>query len=314
MWAARNYLGVAAIAALVGALGAWPSGAPLLAQESPLAPEAPATPPDTPTPNTVPGQPNAVASQVVAVYKVELAGFNLGDFRVTARFNGDDYDVRGEGRFSILQGLIYEWRGTSVGKGKLTSAGPEPAMYALSYRGGNEGEQLRMTFANGGVTDVAIVPKKKFNSRTIPVTKEQLEKVFDPLSGAFLYAHSDNPNGDLKVCEQTVPVFDGVQRFDLVLTPKKAVNVKRDAISTYAGPAVICHVRFIPIGGYQPDNPGIQLMSQTDEIEVWLVPVRGTAMYVPYRIVLPTPVGYGSALAKSFQVRGAQRASNDDDN
>jgi hypothetical protein len=34
-------------------------------------------------------------------------------------------------------------------------------------------------------------------------------------------------------------------------------------------------------------------------------------MYVPYRIVLPTPVGYGSALATSFQVRGPQRASND---
>ena len=132
------------------------------------------------------------------------------------------------------------------------------------------------------------------------------------MSGAFLYAHSDNPNGDPKVCEQTVPAFDGRQRFDIVLTPKRVVQVKRDPRSGgYAGPAVICQVRFIPIAGYQPDNPGIQLMSQTDEIEVWLVPLKGTAMYVPYRIVLPTPVGYGSALATSFQVRGAQRASND---
>ena len=54
---------------------------------------------------------------------------------------------------------------------------------------------------------------------------------------------------------------------------------------------MICAVKFIPIAGYQPDNPGIRLMSQTNEIEVWLIPVRGTKMYVPYRIVLPTPVG-----------------------
>jgi hypothetical protein len=252
------------------------------------------------------------ASQVVAVYRVDLAGFNLGNFTVTAKFRGDDYDLRGVGNFSILQGIIYDWKGTTLGKGKMTNEGPEPAMYALSYQGGGQGEQLRMNFAAGGVTDVAIVPRHRASPRTIPVTKEQLERVFDPLSGAFLYAHSDNPNGDLRVCDQTVPVFDGRQRFDLVLTPKRAVTVKRDQNSGgYAGPAVICQVRFIPIAGYQPENPGIQLMSQSDEIEVWLVPMRGTAMYVPYRIVLPTPVGYGSALATSFQVRGPQRASND---
>jgi hypothetical protein len=32
-------------------------------------------------------------------------------------------------------------------------------------------------------------------------------------------------------------------------------------------------------------------------------------MYVPYRIVLPTPVGYGSALVTSIQVSGVRRAS-----
>jgi hypothetical protein len=72
---------------------------------------------------------------------------------------------------------------------------------------------------------------------------------------------------------------------------------------------VICQVKFIPIAGYQPDNPGIRLMSQTNEIEVWLIPVRGTFMYVPYRIVLPTPVGYGTALVTSIEVAGARRAS-----
>jgi hypothetical protein len=124
-----------------------------------------------------------------------------------------------------------------------------------------------------------------------------------------LSAHSENPNGDLKVCNQTVPVFDGMQRFDLVVTPKRVVKVQRAAPGGYAGPAVICAVKFIPIAGYQPDNPGIRLMSQSNEIEVWLIPVRNTNMYVPYRIVLPTPVGYGSAMVTSIQVAGARRAS-----
>lgn len=252
----------------------------------------------------------AAASRITAVYRVDLAGFNLGDFRLTTTFRGDDYEMRGEGRFSILEGLVYEWRGVTASTGRVTSAGPEPAMYALSYSdSGKQSERLRMTFGDRAVTGVSIVPNKRPSPRTIPVTKEQLEGVLDPMSGAFLSAHSENPNGDLKVCDQTLPVFDGRQRFDLVLRPKRAVTVKRTTNAGYGGPAVICGVKFIPIAGYHPDNPGIKLMSQSNEIEVWLIPVRGTHMYVPYRIVLPTPVGYGSAIVTSIQLAGSRRAS-----
>jgi hypothetical protein len=250
------------------------------------------------------------ATRVVAIYRVDLGGFNLGDFRLTTNFRGDDYEMRGEGRFTILEGLIYEWRGTTASAGRVTSAGPEPAMYALSYsNGGKKTEQLRMTFGGGAVRQISIFPDKRPSPHTIPVTREQLEGVLDPMSGAFLSAQSANPNGDLNVCNQTLPVFDGKQRFDLVLTPKRAVTVQKKTPAGYGGPAVICRVKFIPIAGYQPNNPGIKLMSQTNEIEVWLIPVRGTRMYVPYRIVLPTPVGYGSALVTSIQVGGARRAS-----
>jgi hypothetical protein len=250
------------------------------------------------------------ANRITAVYRVDLAGFNLGDFRLTTTFRGDDYEMRGEGRFTILEGLVYEWRGVTASAGRVTSAGPEPAMYALNYsNGGKKTEQLRMTFEGRAVTGISIIPNKLPSPRTIPVTKEQLEGVLDPMSGAFLSAHSENPNGDLSVCNKTLPVFDGRQRFDLVISPKRAVNVQRTTPTGYAGPAVICGVKFIPIAGYQPDNPGIRLMSQSNEIEVWLIPVRGTYMYVPYRIVLPTPVGYGSALVTSIQVAGSRRAS-----
>ena len=169
-----------------------------------------------------------------------------------------------------------------------------------------------MTFDGGAVTEVSMLPRKRPNPHVIPISKEQLEGVLDPMSAAFLYTRSDNPNGDPKVCEQTIPVFDGEQRFNLILTPKRTVKLKKDASTGYSGFAAVCRVKFIPISGYRPDNPGIKLMSQTNEIEVWLVSLPGTTQYVPYRIVLPTLVGYGSATSTSFKVnRGAKRASLD---
>ena len=57
------------------------------------------------------------------------------------------------------------------------------------------------------------------------------------------------------------------------------------------------------------DDPNIKIMSHSDAIEVWLVSLPGTAMYVPYRIVLPTDAGPVSATSTSFHVEGDPRAS-----
>ncbi|MGH6736797.1 MAG: DUF3108 domain-containing protein [Methyloceanibacter sp.] len=290
MWAARHCLSLVAVGALTLGLGGTFEHKQALAETA-----------------------SAPASRIIANYQVNLGKLNLGNFRVTTTFSGDGYQMRGEGRFTILEGIIYEWRGVTSSVGRVTGDGrPEPATYAFSYsNGGNRGERLRMIFGDGAVQQVSIEPNRRPIPRTIPVTREQLEGVIDPMSGAFLTARSQNPNGDLGVCNQMLPVFDGRQRFDLVLKPKKAVMVQNKAPTAYSGPAVICGVKFIPIAGHQPDNPGIKLMSQTNEIEVWLIPVKGTDMYVPYRIVLPTPVGYGSAVVTSIQVAGARRASAD---
>jgi hypothetical protein len=289
MISARHMLSLAAVAVLTCGLGRAPSGDAAFAANN-----------------------TGAANRITAVYRVDLAGFNLGDFRLTTQFRGTDYEMRGEGRFSVLQGLIFEWRGTTASKGRFGGAGPEPAMYSLNVSGGDQSQQLRMTFDGGAVTKISRVPRKRFNPQVIPTTKDQLEGVLDPMTAAFLYARSGNPNGDLKVCDQNVPVFDGEQRFDLILSPKRTVKLQKNASTGYSGFAAVCGVKFIPISGYRPDNPGIKLMSETNEIEVWLVSLPGTDMYVPYRIVLPTPVGYGSATSTSFQIqRGARRASLD---
>ena len=285
----RHCLRLAAVAVLTCGLGSIPSGDSAFAESS-----------------------IGSANRITAVYRVDLAGFSLGDFRLTTQFNGDDYEIRGEGRFSVLEGLVFDWHGTTASKGKFTGSGPEPAMYALNFQGGDQSQQLRMTFDGGAVTQISQVPKRRLNPHVIPTTKEQLEGVLDPMSAAFLYARSDNPNGDMKVCDQTLPVFDGEQRFNLVLKPKRTERLQKNSSTGYSGFAAVCRVKFIPISGYRPDNPGIKLMSETNDIEVWLVSLPGTEMYVPYRILLPTLVGFGSATSTSFEIqRGAKRASLD---
>ena len=183
-------------------------------------------------------------------------------------------------------------------------------MYSLNFEGGDKSQQLRMTFDGGAVTQISRIPKKRFNPHVIPITKEQLEGVLDPMTAAFLYTRSGNPNGDPKVCDQTIPVFDGEARFNFILEPKRTVKLQKNSSTGYSGFAAVCRVKLIPISGYRPDNPGIKLMSETNEYRSLAGLAPRPEMYVPYRIVLPTLVGYGSATSTSFNVqRGAKRAS-----
>lgn len=262
-------------------------------------------------PNRAHAQSTESAASVATVYQVKVGRFNLGSFRVSANVQDGQYRMKGDGAFSVLEGLIFKWRGALAGAGQVTEAGPEPATYSFSYSAGKKSERLRVTFGKGYVKQVTIAPRRRQAPGTIPVRKEQLEGVLDPLSGMFLTARSANPNGDLSVCNQLLPVFDGWTRFDLVLKPKKRVMVQNKAATSYTGPAAVCRVKFIPISGYRPDDRGIQTLKQSNEIEVWLIPVRGTQMYVPYRIAMPTPAGVGTAVLTSMRVSGVRRASVD---
>jgi len=94
-----------------------------------------------------------------------------------------------------------------------------------------------------------------------------------------------------------------------VLKPKRTVRLQKNASTAYSGVAAVCRVKFNPISGYRTDDPDIKLLSQSDEIEVWLVSLPKTGMYVPYRIVLPTVSGYVSATSSFLKIQTNARST-----
>ncbi len=240
--------------------------------------------------------------RINATYRVYFVGLPFGDVRLRMALKGSEYQMKGDGRFSILAGLISRWQGTTASSGKIAKSGPKPSKYKLNYSGGDKRGDVRIGFNDGAATEISISPKKRPNPRDIPVTEEQLKGVLDPMTGAFLRPRPDIRDADLKICNETIPVFDGERRFDLVLTPKERVRVEIDAPTGYSGFAAVCQVQFVPIAGYRPDNGAIKYLSHTDAIEVALVPLPSTGLYVPYRISVPTVVGSGSAILTSFQI------------
>ncbi len=92
-----------------------------------------------------------------------------------------------------------------------------------------------------------------------------------------------------EACHRTMAIFDGRLRYDLQFAFKRMDHVKSE--KGYDGPVVVCTVYFLPIAGYVPSRAAIRYISRQRDIEVWLAPVAGTRVLVPYRAQGPTPIG-----------------------
>jgi len=246
------------------------------------------------------------ASRLQATYEMSLGVFDLGDFRLTANFDGARYTMQANAKFELLKGLLFRGGGTTRSAGVLTDKGPKPSVFEVSYKGGDKEEERFMRFANGAVSDFSIVPAKRPNPHNVPLNEKQLVNVLDPLSAAFLSIHSDLPPGDPALCRRTVRVFDGQQRFDIVLSPKRTDKLLDGAPSDIPESVAVCRVKYVPVSGYRPDNAGVQFMTKTDDVEVWLASVPQEGLYLPYRIVVPTAMGSGSATLTKVKVKSSQ--------
>ena len=256
----------------------------------------------------LPSSPGSVVAaakhaRLAAVYSIRFAGVKLGEFEVWSNVNKESYSLRGKGELKFLTRWFFEIKGGTTTAGAVTENGPKPTSFAFNFKTKKRRGELAMMFENDSVSHVKAKPPFSNSSKTIPVTAAHVKGVLDPLSAIFFTAKTTNRDKDGSVCPGRIPVFDGKQRFDLVLTHKKTIQVKKKRRKKgYKGPAVVCQIKYEPIAGYKPDNSGVKFMAATDEIEVWLIEVPKNGMYVPYHVTIPTPYGTASATSTAFHV------------
>jgi Protein of unknown function (DUF3108) len=137
----------------------------------------------------------------------------------------------------------------------------------------------------------------------MPVLEHHRRNVTDPLSALMMPVAG---NGDdilsPEACNRTIPVFDGVQRFDVQLShaETRVINEPRKG---YVGHAVVCNARYTPIAGHRP-IPATNYMAANREMSVWLVPVNGSRALVPWRIQVKSQ--FGQVVIEAQSLSGLQ--------
>ena len=65
----------------------------------------------------------------------------------------------------------------------------------------------------------------------------------------------------------------------------------------------------MPIAGYVPDRAAIKYLKAQRNMEVWFAPVLGTRVLMPFKVVIPTPIGTGMMQATRFDELAAEPAA-----
>ncbi len=241
------------------------------------------------------------ASRVRAVYSIGFNGMGIGEFILDARLANHRYTLSADARISVLAGLIFEWHGRTSSRGRVVGSSPLPAAYSFGYTTSNKAEQIRVKFAGKSVREIAVNPPQKRSSRRIPVTRQHMYGVLDPLSAVLLLSNVGVDRTGPGVCDRRLPIFDGKARYDIQLSYKRSKRVK--TADGYRGPARICKVKYVPIAGHKRGDDESAFAARNESIEVWMIPISKSGLYVPYYIYIPTPVGAATLTAVDFDVR-----------
>ena len=230
-------------------------------------------------------------------YGISVAGFPVASARLNYALNGKGYTVTGSARTIGIVRLFSDGHGKVSARGRLKGARPVPVAYAYDVTDDDGKETLKMAFSGNRVRRIVLNPPENPESvkRHVPLKRSHKVGVLDPLSALFIPAKAD------KVCNRTLPIFDGVQRFDVVLT-RKRTDWFRGGKKNFKGRVVVCAVSYRPIAGHRANKKEVKYMQRNSGMEIWMAPVGDTGVMAPVSARLNTKIGPVVVHARRFQL------------
>jgi Protein of unknown function (DUF3108) len=237
-------------------------------------------------------------SRLDAQYEASLAGIVVGKGAWTVEINDDQYSAAAQGGTTGLLKTFAQGAGTSYAQGRVVNGALVGANYQATTTTSKKSESIHITLQNGNVKEFGIEPEPPVDPDRVPVTDAHKKGVFDPMTASLVRVPGNGDPVSPEACRNGAAIFDGRMRYDLKLDFRRMEMVRAER--GYYGPVVVCSIFFAPIAGYIPDRPVIKYLAGARNIEIAFAPIAGTRYLVPFRMVIPTPLGTAMLEATHF--------------
>ena len=233
-----------------------------------------------------------------ARYEATLAGIPVGKGAWTIDIQDDQFSAAASGGTSGLLKAFASGSGTGASQGRVVNGALVGLNYTASTTTSKKTEAIHMVLANGNVKEYGIEPEPPVDPDRLPITEAHRHGVYDPMTGSMLHVPGTGEVLTPDACRTGATIFDGRMRYELKLDYKRMETVKAE--KGYQGPVVVCAIYFTPIAGYIPARAVIKYLAAQRNIEIAFAPVAGTRILVPFRMVIPTPLGVAMLEATQF--------------
>jgi hypothetical protein len=240
----------------------------------------------------------AAQGKLDARYTVTLAGLPIGQGAWVIDIGEESFTASASGATSGLMQVFASGHGQSSSRGGVSGGQLVPSSYASRIVTDQKSDEVRMVISSGAVKEFVANPPTVASPDRVPVTEAHRRGVSDPMTASLMRVPGTGDTLVPQACQRTLAIFDGRMRYDLRLAFKRLERVRTER--GYQGIAVVCAVNFAPIAGHVPDRAAIKYLVQLRDIELWLAPIAGTRVMVPYRVSVPTPLGLGIMQATQF--------------
>jgi uncharacterized protein DUF3108 len=244
------------------------------------------------------GNPTQAQGRLEARYEATLGGLPVGKGAWLIDVRDDQFSATLNGSTSGLVQVVASGRGRSAVTGTVSGGQPAAAAYASSIVSGKKVDEVRMLMSGGTVKELIAEPPTMPSPNRVPLTEAHRRNVTDPMTAAILRAPGNGDTFSPEVCKRTLSIFDGRMRYDLQLAFKRLETVRSER--GYQGNVVVCAVYFSPVAGHVAERSVIKYLANQRDAEMWLAPIAGTRLMVPYRLSVPTPLGLAMVQAREF--------------
>lgn len=234
---------------------------------------------------------HAVETSHQTDYSITLSGLPIARATFLTQMDKKRYTISGKIHSAGVANIITTVNALTTVKGVVGQDRLRARSYVLNYTSGKKTRIYSVAFRNGDVSSTSIQPEPRRNPDTwVPVLTKDLRAVLDPISGVIF-------PGDKRVCPNTLPIFDGESRMDLVLSPK---GVKPFSTDGFKGDAIVCSVRYVPKAGFKKGRSDIDYLRKLTTMEIWFAKSETVNVYAPVYVKIPTQYGTVSISAVRF--------------
>jgi hypothetical protein len=249
----------------------------------------------------------AADGNIRATYELSFLGVTLTVVNLDIAVRNSVYTARIDYQASGVARVASDASGQAISRGAYRNGHFIPATFVLDRRGGERPQKVALAISGGDVKTMTLDPPSGSLPDRTPIEPEHLKHVIDPLSAFLVPAVRADGKTAADVCDRTLPIFDGLRRYDVALSSIDGTNSFN--VGGFAGPTKDCQVRWTLIAGQTRDGQGSSPAFQPHDIVVTFGLVKTVEVFVP--LLISARTSYGTVQVRLTQFVGPEKISSD---